>query len=75
MSNLSQILTGIDALPPDELEVVYQHIAKRRQAGYWLVPGEQVRRIQEMMQPVHEQSAGMSDDDINSLLDEALDTK
>ena len=70
--HLEQILHVIDELPPDELEAVFQYVAKRRQAHYWLVAGEQINRIREIMQPVHEQTDSMAEEDINAIIDEAI---
>lgn len=73
MSALRQVLSEIDTLSSDELEQVYRHIVQRRQPTYWLVPGDQLKAIREIMSPVHEQTANMTDDEINAAIDEALD--
>ncbi len=73
MTDLQTLLTEIDELPPEELETVYRHIVQRRHASYWLVPGENLKAIQEMMRPVYEQTAQMTDEEINAAIDEALD--
>lgn len=72
MSDLDQILTEIDTLSADELERLYQHIAKRRQARYWLVSGEVIGQLRDIMAPVHAQASRMSDTEIDALIDEAL---
>ena len=73
MSDLSQILTEIDALSPDDLEAVYQHVVRKRPARYWLIPGEHFRRIHEIMAPVHAEAANMTDEEINAVIDEAIE--
>jgi hypothetical protein len=73
MSDLQSLLSEIDELPPEELETVYRHIIQRRHASYWLVPGESLKAIQEIMRPVYEQTAHMSEEEINTAIDEALD--
>jgi hypothetical protein len=73
MLNLGQVLSSIDTLSPEELETVYKHVVQRRKAEYWLVPGEQIRRIRDIMQDVYEQTDEMSEDEINAVLDVALD--
>jgi hypothetical protein len=73
MSDLSHILSEIDALPPDELEAVYQHVSRKRPAKYWLVPGEHFRRIHEIMAPVHAEAASMTEEEINAAIDEAIE--
>ena len=73
MSDLSQILTEIDALEPEDLEAVYRHVVKKRHPRYWLVPGEQILRIKEIMAPVHEEAANMTEEEINAVIDEAIE--
>lgn len=72
MTDLQTLLAEIDELPPEELEQVYQHVVRRRQPTYWLVPGENLKAIQEIMRPVHEQTASMTDEEIDAVIDEAL---
>ena len=73
MTDLEHLLTEIDELSAEELETVYRHIVQRRQVSYWLIPGERLKAIQEIMQPVYEQSAHLTDEEINAAIDEALD--
>lgn len=72
-SALQQVLSEIDTLSSNDLEQVYRHIVQRRQPTYWLIPGNQLKAIRGIMSPVHEQTADMSDDEINVAIDEALD--
>ena len=72
-ADLQAVLQQIDDLTPDQLEQVYRHVVQRRRADYWLIPGEYLRPIAEIMQPVREQAAYMSDDEINAAIDDALD--
>jgi hypothetical protein len=73
MTDLDHLLTEIDELSVEELETVYRHIVQRRQLSYWLIPGERLKEIQAIMQPVYEQSAHLTDEAINAAIDEALD--
>lgn len=38
----------------------------------WEVPAEAIREIEELMRPTHELTATMSEEEINEVLDEAL---
>jgi hypothetical protein len=73
MTDLEQVLASIDGLSSEELEVVYKHVTQRRQAGYWLVPGENLKRIQSIMESVYQQTDLMDESEINTAIDEALD--
>jgi hypothetical protein len=72
MIDLAQLLTTIDELSPDELETVYRHVTQRRQSDYWLIPGEQLKAIQTIMEPVYRQTDLMTEAEINEAIDEAL---
>lgn len=72
MIDLDQLLTTIDELSPDELETVYRHVTQRRQSDYWLIPGEQLKTIKTIMEPVYRQTDSMSETEINEAIDEAL---
>jgi len=72
MADLEALLTTIDTLEEDELEHIYRHIAQRRKTGYWLIPGENLQAIRQIMQLVHEQNATMTEEEINAAIDESL---
>lgn len=73
MTDLQELFTAIDDLSPDDLEQVYRRIVQRRSPAYWLIPGSNLKTIQDIMRPVYEQTASMSDDEIDTAIDEALD--
>jgi RecG-like helicase len=73
MANLRQLLTEIDTLNDEELEMVYRHIVQRRHASYWLVPGDQLKPIQQIMRPVYEATQHLDDEEIDAAIDQALD--
>lgn len=72
MTDLQDILTAIDDLQPDDLEEVYRHVVQRRQPVYWLVLGENLKIIRDIMRPVYEQTAHLTEAEINDAIDEAL---
>lgn len=73
MADLQALISAIDDLSPDELNEVYNHLVQRRQPSYWLVPSETLGEILDIMHPVHEASAEMTEQEINDVIDEALD--
>ncbi len=74
MVQLERILHDLEELSPTELDVVYRFILQYRQpTSFWLIPGENLKAIQTIMQPVYEQSAHMSDEEIDAIIDETLD--
>lgn len=73
MSNLTDILNALDQLPADELETVYRHLVQRRHAGYWLVAGETIASLREVLQPLYAETDTMSEAEINAAIDAAID--
>lgn len=73
MSNLADILKTLDQLPADELEAVYRHLVQRRHAGYWLVAGETITSLRDVLQPLYAETDTMSETEINSAIDAAVD--
>jgi len=73
MTNLDALLETIDQLSPGELEAVYRHIeARRRATTWWIVPPENLRKIDELLRPVQEEAAQMPEDEVNRVIDEAI---
>jgi len=73
MSDLQALKSAIDELSTDELNEIYNHLVQRREPSYWLVPGENLAEILENMRSVHEAAADLTEQEINDVIDEALD--
>ncbi len=72
MADLQTLKAAIDQLSPDELNEIYNHIAQRRHASYWLVPSEDLAKILEIWQPIHQANAHLSEEEINEVIDDTL---
>jgi hypothetical protein len=73
MADLERLYKVIDQLPREDLEQLNPYIQQRRLTTVWTVPAEEIKAIEELMRPTHELTAQMDDDEINAILDEALD--
>lgn len=73
MTNLETVFQTIESLTPEELDKVYQYIRQRRQTTTWTVSKQNIRELEKILQPVCQEADTMTDDEINSLIDEALD--
>lgn len=69
---LTQIYKVIDALPREALEQLHRYIQQRHLTTIWEVPSESSRAIEILMSPTHELTAHMSEDEINTIIDEAI---
>lgn len=73
MTNLETIFQTIETLTSEELDQVYQYIRQRRQTTTWTVSKQNIRELEKILQPVHQEADTMTDDEINSLIYEVLD--
>jgi hypothetical protein len=72
MADLETVLAAIDELSTDELDEVYRHVMQRRHRNWWIVPPENIAKLKELLRPVHEEAAKMTEEEINDVIDEAI---
>jgi len=72
MSDLNAMLKAIDELPQDELDVLYRYVVQHRRADWWLIPSENISRLEQVLRPVYDQTAQMTESEINATIDEAI---
>jgi len=73
MVDIQALKSAIDDLSPHELDEMYRYIEQRRQRTWWIVPHENLKQIEEVMRPVRDEAAQMTEDEINAAIDEAID--
>ena len=73
MTNLEMIFQTIEELSSEELDQVYQYIRQRRQTTTWSVSQENISELKTVLGDVHQETESMTDDEINTLIDDALD--
>ncbi len=73
MVQLQDLMSMVDQLPREELNQLNRYVQERMMTTTWAVPAEEIRAIKELMRPTHELTAQMSEEEINAVLDEALD--
>lgn len=71
MADLQHLLHAIDSLNPTEMNQLHQYVEQRRQI-WWVVSPENLRKIDELMRPVQEEAAQMSEEEINTVIDDAI---
>ena len=72
MTDLQTLISAVDELSQDELDKLYVHVLERRQSNWWIVPPENIAKIEEVMHNVHAEAAQMSEDEINQAIDQAI---
>lgn len=72
MADLQNMIKAVDELSQDELDTLYRHIVERRQASWWIVLPENIAQIENVLRPVHEETAQMSEEEINATIDQAI---
>jgi hypothetical protein len=73
MADLQDILKAIDELDAKEFEQLYDYVAQRRRTmRWWVVPPENIAKIREAVLPLQEDSAKLTEEEINAIIDEAI---
>lgn len=73
MTDLQELFRVVDELQPDELDQLNTYIQQRRRVTWWVVPSKKLQKIADVMQPVHQDAEHMTEDEINTVIDEVLD--
>jgi len=72
MPDLQALLDAIDRLPPDEYQQVVEHVRERRKFWVGILPPENIAQLEEIIKPLEEDAAKMTEVEINALIDEAV---
>lgn len=72
MADLETLFRAVDELDHEELKQLEDYIEQRRKYAWWVVSPENLKKIDEIMRPVQEEAAHMSEEEINAVIDEAL---
>ena len=71
MDQLQEAIAAADELSPADLERLHLHIQQRRHHG-WIVPGENIVRLQQVLAPIHEEASVMTDKEIDAAINQAI---
>jgi hypothetical protein len=72
MADLEMLFRAVDDLSPDELNLLHDYIEQRRRVTWWVVPPENLEKVAEIMRPVQEDAAQMSEKEVSAVIDEAI---
>jgi len=72
MTDMQMLFRTIDALSPEERQQLKEYIDERDRTTWWIIPSENLAEIREIMRPVHEDAAKMTEGEVNAAIDEAL---
>lgn len=72
MADLETLFRAVDELDHEELKQLEDYIEQRRKYAWWVVSPENLKKIDEIMRPVQEEAAHMSEEEINAVIDQAL---
>jgi len=73
MVDMQELYRTIDALNREEAKQLYEYLEQRRRSTWWIVPEENLAALQELLRPVLAEAARMSDEEIEDVLNAALD--
>jgi len=72
MTDMQQLFKTVDELSPEQRQQLKEYIEDREKTTWWIVPPENIAKIAEIMRPVQEDAAKMTEEEINAVIDEAL---
>lgn len=72
MVDIQMLFTAIDQLEPRELIQLRDYVERRAQTLIWTLSPEQLRAIDDVLRPVQAEAAGMSEEEVKTILDEAI---
>jgi hypothetical protein len=72
MTDLEMLFKAVDELTPEELNQLHDYVEQKRRTTWWVVPPENLAEIAEIMRPVQEDAANMTEEEINEVIDEAI---
>lgn len=72
MIDMQALFTAIDQLDPRELMQLRDYVERRAQTLIWTLSTEQLRAIDDVLRPVQAEAAGMSEEEVKTILDEAI---
>lgn len=72
MSDLDALIKAVDALPREDFDKLLRHMRERQTMKVWVVPSENLARIEEITKPVQEDAAQYSEEENNAIIDQAI---
>lgn len=72
MSDLDALIKAVDALPPEDFHKLFEHMKERRTMKVWVVPEENLARLEEIVRPLQEDAAQWSEEENNAVIDQAI---
>jgi len=71
MDQLQAAIEAVDQLSSADLQRLQEHIQQCRHQG-WIIPAENIAKMEQALHPVHEEAALMTDEEIDAAIDEAI---
>jgi hypothetical protein len=72
MVDIRTLFTAIDQLEPRELIQLRDYVERRAQTLIWTLSPDQLRAIDDVLRPVQAEAADMSEEEVKTILDEAI---
>jgi hypothetical protein len=72
MVDIQTLFTAIDQLEPRELIQLRDYVERRAQTLIWTLSPDQLRAIDDVLRPVQAEAADMSEEEVKTILDEAI---
>jgi len=72
MVDMEMVFKAIDQMTREEIHQLTAYIEQQKKIRWWIIPPENLEKIAEIMRPVQEDAADMTDEEITAIIDEAI---
>ncbi len=72
MVDMEMVFKAIDQMTREEIHQLTAYIEQQKKIRWWVIPPENLEKIAEIMRPVQEDAADMTDEEITAIIDEAI---
>ncbi|MBZ0280010.1 MAG: hypothetical protein K8L97_04670 [Anaerolineae bacterium] len=72
MVDMEMVFKAVNQMTREEIHQLTTYIEQQKKTRWWVIPPDNLEKIAEVMRPVQEDAAHMTEEEINALIDEAI---
>lgn len=72
MVDMEMVFKAVNQMTREEIQRLTAYIEEQKKTRWWVIPPENLEKIAEVMRPVQEDAANMTDEEITAIIDEAI---
>lgn len=72
MVDMEMVFKAVTQMSAEEVEKLKEFIEQREKVMWWVVPPENLQKFKEIMRPMQEDAANMTEEEVTAVIDEAI---